>query len=144
MPPDSYYENASSWEKEIRSGSRTTATYVKGLAALLVLFFLVSAAALNFVIASDASKSTLPLGVELSRNALNLIGAIAAAFGILFSAGALSPVGRWYEPDRHRYRAAALQIIESLRAAAAVDEQKEAALKDIAQRLLGAVEGKRP
>lgn len=144
MTIDSYYANASSWRTEIIKTARTPLTYIKGIGAILVVAFLLLVAAVNALYPEGQSSPILVFGLTLTEKTKNISSAVGAALAVLFSLKIIAPLKEWYQPERKRYRSAAVRIIDSLRAKGLVDEAKENSLKDIAQRLLGAVEGETP
>ena len=137
-----YYENVSNWHSNIISSSRTYREYFKAIFAVLALICLMGAAALTVFF--PKTGNLIVLQITISKSTKDFLTLLATLLGIFFAIGILPPLKKWYQPNRKRYRAAAENIIEQLKRDSIINEAKENRLKDIAARLLGAVEVNKP
>lgn len=144
MPGAQDWTKAIRWHREIRRRSRKALDYLKGLLAVVVVLFLLAVVLANALIPENTASAislTLPAGITLTYRALSYLSAVGAGVALLFSLKVIPPLRNWYEPQRKRYRPASFEIIDELRSSGHVNEPKANALKDIALRHLGAVEG---
>jgi hypothetical protein len=140
MTPVDYYKSSKNWRSNIRKQSKTLRNHLAYGGAVIVVVFLVLVGGLNAFFPSEGDVIEFSQAITIGRSAKTILSIIAVTLGLLFSLNVLPSIRNWYEPSCTRYRSAADQIIENLRAAGTIDQTKADDLKNISQRLLSPLE----
>ena len=134
------FSKATEWKNEIISRSRSFFNIILIFLGIIVVIFLLLVAGLNVFFPKSGSSLQIFQILTITAATKNILSAIASVIGILFSVSIIPPIKKWYTPKKLKYRAAATDIIDELKGKGIISDNNQKTLRDIAGRLLGALE----
>lgn len=133
------FTQATTWRKEIISKSRSPTNIFLLFLGILIVIYLCFTAGINVFFPKSGALQIFQI-VSIDSTTKNILSAIAAIIGFLFSLNIIPAVKEWYTPKKLNYRAAADIIIDDLKEGGKISDHKQQRLREINVRTLGALE----
>lgn len=133
------FTQVTTWRKEIVSKSRSLVNIFLLFLGILIMIYLCFTAVINVFSPKSGALQIFQI-ISIDSTTKDILSAIAAIIGFLFSLGIIPPVKKWYTPNKLYYRAAADAIIDGLKEEGKISDDRQQRLREINVRTLGALE----